>query len=752
MSLAISRPPPDERAYTTTFVSLDASLSGAEALVQMRSDHAQASSHVIVRWRKSNETCFYLLASAWTFHRLSDQSQEARDTRTLVQLLDLNELGQSRTIGEHEGPVPGAVVVQDSEVLGFFPSIGSDEVPAPSSDELLVGQPGVFLDSGAELDKWVGRVHSDDKDGKAHEAPLIHESPWADMSSRAPTPAPRGAGGPPYFGRETGRPRNRFRPNVAGSPDESDVAGTGHVSGLGKTSSPPPFEEGVRSGKRSPIVETSDSGVEREELPPTSRPEPVPPRYFNAWTPDRVALNAQTYVIVQVACEPVPTMDGSSTAAAPIHDFIGELIVDIHAPGLKATGPTTLTLQVPTVGDSTRLRFGFVALRVGIHQIDVMAWNGSAQVAGVSLHVAVETKTVTPGANQALGDLNMREPEKGEYTLDVAMDEETRRYRFQLRSDQKDVWPPMWSEPLLNDRQRVYEATLANLNAQARNLFGLKPKDQESWIRGLGGLLFEQLVPDKLQALLIERKSEIRLLNILSEADPTPWELLFLLDPVSGKGDFLCESATVARWRYGNAPSRSLKNSDNVLVLPADAPSQAQIELQDLRSVLGGANTIDDLSALNDLVYEGGFDILHFAAHNVNVPEALGGAYVPFGKQRWDITFLGGVPPNSYKSRKPLVFMNACTTSGTTAMYTELSSWADRFLKCGSGAFIGTLWEVRDESARIFSLAFYEQLMQGQTLGKSMQVARAKLRSAKPGDPTPFAYTLYGNPLARLEV
>jgi len=95
--------------------------------------------------------------------------------------------------------------------------------------------------------------------------------------------------------------------------------------------------------------------------------------------------------------------------------------------------------------------------------------------------------------------------------------------------------------------------------------------------------------------------------------------------------------------------------------------------------------------------------------------------------------------------------MNACTTSGTTELYTELASWADRFLSCGSGAFIGTLWEVRDSSARQFSEVFYSELLQGQTLGEAMQTARAKLYAISPGDPTPLAYTLYGNPLARLE-
>jgi len=316
--------------------------------------------------------------------------------------------------------------------------------------------------------------------------------------------------------------------------------------------------------------------VDGEEQPEDFSPAPTAPRFFNARTNNRVALNAQTYVIVQVAGEAAQPSFDSDASNVPFGDFIGSLTIDVYAPGLKADGPTTLTLQVPAGGDSAKVRFAFIAQKSGHQKIEVMAWNGSAQVAGVTLHVAVETDPVVAAPHEVTGDLKLREPEIGEYTLDVAMESDTRRYRFQLRSDQRDVWPPMYSESLLNARQHTYHTTIANVNAQARNLYGLKMEDQAIWLRGMGTLLFEQLVPDTLKALLIERKSKIRVLNILSEADPTPWELLFLADPETGDGEFLGASATVARWRYGAGPSRSLRRATKVLVLPDDAPPEAQ--------------------------------------------------------------------------------------------------------------------------------------------------------------------------------
>ena len=78
-------------------------------------------------------------------------------------------------------------------------------------------------------------------------------------------------------------------------------------------------------------------------------------------------------------------------------------------------------------------------------------------------------------------------------------------------------------------------------------------------------------------------------------------------------------------------------------------------------------------------------------------------------------------------------------------LYTEMAGWADSFLGAGCGAFIGALWEIRDNSALVFAKRFYDEVAGGKDLGESMRAARNVLSSA---DPTHLAYTLYGNPLA----
>jgi len=71
-----------------------------------------------------------------------------------------------------------------------------------------------------------------------------------------------------------------------------------------------------------------------------------------------------------------------------------------------------------------------------------------------------------------------------------------------------------------------------------------------------------------------------------------------------------------------------------------------------------------------------------------------------------------------------------------------------KFLEAGAAAFVGTHWEVRDESARVFAEEFYRALLEdGVDLGSAVARARKAIKDI-PGDPTWLAYTLYGDPAA----
>jgi|ERR1022692_2790088 CHAT domain-containing protein len=97
----------------------------------------------------------------------------------------------------------------------------------------------------------------------------------------------------------------------------------------------------------------------------------------------------------------------------------------------------------------------------------------------------------------------------------------------------------------------------------------------------------------------------------------------------------------------------------------------------------------------------------------------------------------------------PLIFINACRTAGQVPSYNHLNGWADKFLRAGAGAFIGSLWAVRDDSAREFAHELYQKLQSGKSLGQAVTSARDAAAS-DPGDPTWLAYAVYGDPLAKV--
>jgi CHAT domain-containing protein len=98
----------------------------------------------------------------------------------------------------------------------------------------------------------------------------------------------------------------------------------------------------------------------------------------------------------------------------------------------------------------------------------------------------------------------------------------------------------------------------------------------------------------------------------------------------------------------------------------------------------------------------------------------------------------------------PLIFINACRSALGVASYNRLDSWAEKFLRAGAGAFIGSLWAVSDGAAREFAMELYRRLQSGQALGAAVMSARTAAASL-PGDPTWLAYAAYGNSLAKVD-
>src|SRR6185369_16691607 len=149
----------------------------------------------------------------------------------------------------------------------------------------------------------------------------------------------------------------------------------------------------------------------------------------------------------------------------------------------------------------------------------------------------------------------------------------------------------------------------------------------------------------------------------------------------------------------------------------------------------------------------GGVQLLHFIGHGEFDSDQADESAIPFSDgPALRPNDLAGPVKTRIGQDRPLVFLNACWTGQQGWSLTRIAGWASRWVgECGCGAFIAPLWPVRDQAARDFARVLYEALWRGETLGQAAQEAREHLRTTRPqGDPSILAYTVYGNPNARV--
>ena len=156
----------------------------------------------------------------------------------------------------------------------------------------------------------------------------------------------------------------------------------------------------------------------------------------------------------------------------------------------------------------------------------------------------------------------------------------------------------------------------------------------------------------------------------------------------------------------------------------------------------------------------GTYDIIHYAGH---------AALENSGGKLFSSLVLADGPLSSEEIRRsfrgsPLVFLNACHTiapghsgSGTDfSIYAMGSQNALDLAKAFSlgnpygsvRALVGTLFRNNDTRSREMALFFYQQLMEGESIGESLRASRQKIFS--PTDITWASYILYGDPRIRL--
>lgn len=309
----------------------------------------------------------------------------------------------------------------------------------------------------------------------------------------------------------------------------------------------------------------------------------------------------------------------------------------------------------------------------------------------------------------------------------------------------------------INQRCRQIVTHLNRTNRQGRLTIELLQKLKES-----GQLFRDELFSTHIKEQLNTGQADQLILTLDDQLVHIPWELLH-----DGQR-FLCQQFTMGRVVRTRQPM--IGAPERVPALPLEMLVLADPD-GDLKAAYNEGICIRDfVENLPDTVRvsfrsEGAqadfiraklrqFDIIHFAGHvdyDEQHPERSGWR---LGRERLtatDILKMAGTG-----NMPALIFVNGCQSARTDmrkmgyAAQVPIFGLANAFILSGVKHYLGTCWEIPDDSSRQFAIAFYHHLLRGFSVGAAVRAARQNLIDQLGEHNIIWAsYILYGDPSTR---
>ena len=330
-------------------------------------------------------------------------------------------------------------------------------------------------------------------------------------------------------------------------------------------------------------------------------------------------------------------------------------------------------------------------------------------------------------------------------------------YRLRVKDDEQEFEQPLDQDPFEYFREhfeQIEELGVGTLDSKASR----KAMHQ---LEGVGATLGARVLPEELEERHFsfydpkrDPEESAPTLWVISDEPWVPWELLRLAR-TDLDGPFLGEAFAITRWLWDLTPTLALPMDRIGLVVPEPESSGLMEAAEERRFVLGlgraGGRQVEHLEAryltLLDAFAADRFSAWHFTGHGWAGEENPDLWSLVLDDERFQATDLKTRGSN-LRSKRPLIFLNACRSARMRLALSGLGGLAQAFLTAGAGAFLGTHWAVVDHRARVFAEAFYEFFLNGDSVAEAMRQARLWLRDEFPGDPTWLAYTAFAHPLA----
>ena len=485
-------------------------------------------------------------------------------------------------------------------------------------------------------------------------------------------------------------------------------------------------------------------------------PEPEPEdRYLIGNLPSRTSEDESIDLIVRVSGS---TMTGHADKLKMLVPPEGATLdIVVSASNFQIDGPSTAKLFVPGKGDSALVGFRLRALKPEAAEpaaeVHVAAVHQGSTVASLTLTVTVTSAKSAEPATESKSKFSQNRIRPGEVSLFVDFHKPSQT--FSMRWFDSDGGPEelAYTERVFNDLEDVIKRKVSDIEEIVRLDYTIAADAARTKLKAFGSELWD-LLPEKIRDRAIAQWDKLERVTIYSGGDPFPWEMLYPYrrEPRFDRNSFFVEKAQVCRWIYGRlAPcSIAVERADFVVADPAQL-QQARDEVGAFTQALSIWNaalepkSVDSATDFYDLFDQKQLSLLHVACH-----QSLDG-----NNER---IILGNTPvgPKDLYNAQPgalhFIFLNACRSDQKVPSYNQIGGWATAFLKIGVGAFVGTLWEVRDQTAQLFAQTFYNELLiKRGTVGHALAHARATVKKNAPGDPTWLAYSFYGNTEARFE-
>lgn len=470
---------------------------------------------------------------------------------------------------------------------------------------------------------------------------------------------------------------------------------------------------------------------------------PAPVRYLTGECPERVPVGKPFSLHAWI------TLGAGRGVALLPFDVPAEgrdVLLILKAPELRIRSDPYQRVHVPHDGDSDQGEFSLQADAPGRFSVSVVALLDGTHLGTLTVDIAVELDIPTGPSRRMRSEVGM-EPVAGAVSLIAHYSPRERLYRFQFIADDN---PSEVKHQLDFDPEVSINGLIKVLDDLAQGRRSFDAAEARFFLINKGAELWQNLIPDSLRMQFWDRQANIGQLTILADKDIVPWEVLYPKDSGHDHG-FLVDQFPVTRAIFDRTRVRRLRLRPARLVLPPRSPSRAAEEAETLRRMLGETSDyamVTEYAQLLHLLRNEDFGVLHFACHNTFDPAA--GSAIKFDKTLFTPDVLTLIAnEEALADSAPLVFINACQAAGLALSYNKLEGWATKFMKAGAAAFIGSLWEVADETSTQFAVEIYGQLSRGSSLGKAVMAAR-KAISESPADPTWLAYTVYGDPRAMI--